>query len=128
MVQIECISNRIVEIVIGGGFAFVAGYALWPPRNVYWDVIFSGDGGILLIALLLFLSLLLGAVFGAITGIRLTTFVSGGCIAYFVGMWLIERVLDPISPVHFIGYGVLLVGLVVGVAVSDSVPEIRVRS
>lgn len=121
-------SNRIVEVVIGGVFAFVAGYALWPPRNVYWGVIFGGDGGILLIALLMFLPLLLGAVFGAITGIRLTTFVSGGGIAYLVGMWLIERVYDPISPVHFIGYGVLLVGFIVGVAVSDSVPEIRVRS
>lgn len=114
--------HSIKEIAVSGVFAFVAGFFVWPPRYNYWASLYDAFGissDYVLLAVMLLFSILLGAGFERITDVRLLNFVVGGLIAYLIGMWWIEREMEPISPVHLILYGVVLVGFVAGVAVSD---------
>lgn len=110
--------SEVKEVVLSGVFAFVAGFCLWPPRRNYWASLLGPSSGYIAIAVVILLSILLGTGFEQITDVRLLSFVVGGIIAYIVGMWWIEIEMEPISPVHLILYGVVLIGLVGGVAVS----------
>lgn len=98
-------------------FALVAGVVLWPPVSelLYWSVFDRiGDAVILLV---LAASVAVGAGFGAFTTVSPRSFAVGGTLAYLVGMGVIEAVLTPDSPVHFLLYGVILVGMETGVIV-----------
>lgn len=98
-------------------FALVAGVVLWPPVSelLYWSVFESiGDAVVLLV---LAASVAVGAGFCAVTTVSPRSFAVGGTTAYLVGMGLIQGVLTPDSPVHFLLYGVILVGMETGVIV-----------
>lgn len=98
-------------------FALVASVVLWPPVSelLYWSVFESiGDAVILLV---LAASVAVGAGFGAFSTASPQSFAVGGTLAYLVVMGVIEAVLTPDSPVHFLLYGVILVGMETGVIV-----------
>lgn len=96
-------------------FAFVAGVVLWPPVSelLYWSIFDNvGDAVILLV---LVASVAVGAGYGAFTTVTPQSFAVGGTLSYLIGMGGIEAVLTPDSPVHFLLYGVILVGMETGV-------------
>lgn len=103
------------EIIASGAFALIAGAILWPPTSefVYWTVFDSiGDAVILLVVVA---SIVAGFVFGALSAVSPRSFAVGGTLAYLSGMGAIEVVLTPDSPVHFLLYGSILIGMGGGV-------------
>lgn len=110
------------EILYSAAFALVAGAILWPPASelVYWDAFDAfGDAVILLV---LVGSVALGFVFGALTRVSPRSFAVGGTLAYLIGMAGIEVTLTTDSPVHFLLYGAILIGLCLGVVVAKIGP------
>jgi hypothetical protein len=110
------------EILSSAVFALVAGAILWPPASelVYWDVFAAmGDAVVLLV---LVGSVAVGFVFGALTGVSRRSFAVGGTLAYLIGMAGIEVALTTDSPVHFLLYGAILIGLCLGVVVAKAEP------
>jgi asparagine N-glycosylation enzyme membrane subunit Stt3 len=97
-------------------FAFFAGFALWPPRAVYWSEltpIFTPGGTILLVGVA---AVALGAAFELLTDADLQAFAAGTVVAYVVGAVLIALLLGPESPVHLVWYALLGLCLFAGVA------------
>lgn len=98
-------------------FTLVAGVILWPPVSElqYWSIFDRfGDAVILLV---LAVSVAVGVGFGALTKVSPRSFAVGGMLAYLLGMGGIETVLAPDSPVHFLLYGIILLGMAAGVVV-----------
>lgn len=96
-------------------FAVVAGVVLWPPvpELLYWSIFEPiGDAVILLV---LVASVAVGVGFGASTSVTPQSFAVGGTLGYLGGMGGIEALLTPDSPVHFLLYGVILIGMETGV-------------
>jgi len=101
---------------------FLAGLALWPPRAVYWTRLEVVVGDAVTLALVALLAVGLGAVLARVVGADLPSFAVGGSVAYAVGMAAIEVWLSPDSPVHLVWYAALLVCLVAGAALRESLP------
>ena len=107
------------EVLYSVVFALVAGAILWPPASelLYWDIFDAiGDAVILVI---LGTSVAVGFVFAALTTVSPQSFAVGGTLAYLIGMGAIEAVLTPESPVHFLLYGSILIGMCAGVVVAE---------
>jgi hypothetical protein len=107
------------EVLYSVVFALVAGTILWPPASelVYWDVFDAiGDAVILVV---LGTSVAVGFVFAVFTTVSPQSFAVGGTLAYLIGMGAIEVALTPESPVHFLLYGIILIGMCVGVLVAE---------
>ncbi len=107
------------EILISCLFIFIVGFIIWPPYDTFWSGIYSVFGETTLILAILLMSVLFSSVFGGLSGVGLFNFVSSSVIVYIISMWAIERILEPNSPVHFILYGIILFGFIIGVATSD---------
>lgn len=106
--------EAIAEVAVATAAVLVAGFGLWPPGAVYWtrvaDVV--GEGPTLLVVFALAVGL--GAWFARTSSFAVRHVIAGGLLAYVLGMGAIEVLLAPDSPVHLIGYGVLLAALVAG--------------
>ncbi|WP_135822140.1 hypothetical protein [Halostella litorea] len=114
----ERTGNEVVTAVL---VALAAGYVLWPPGHVYWTEVADAVGEP---ATLAAVALLAGAVGGAVaasTGAAPASLALGGGIAYVVGMALIETLVTPDSPVHFVLYAALLVCWLAGAAVATRI-------
>ena len=104
------------DILRSAVFALVAGAILWPPASelVYWTAVAAlGDAVILLV---LGASVAVGFVFGVLTTVSPRSFAVGGTLTYLIGMSAFEITLTPDSPVHFLLYGVILIGMCIGVS------------
>ncbi|PCR90797.1 hypothetical protein [Natrinema ejinorense] len=110
-------SRRSTGVLVCSLLAFVVGYALWPPRHVYWEGVARVIGEPLTLALVGLLAVGVGLVAGGLLEFSIVEFVAGGVIAYAAGMALIEYVLTTDSPVHFLLYGVLLLCFSLGVSI-----------
>ena len=110
--------SRITEVVLSTVLVSIAFYVLWPVGDVpwqWWTVLpetLRGDGPLL--SILLVLSCGTGVVALKVTGIRAQNLAIGGFIAFLLSMTVIEVLLSPNSPAHWILYGTLLVGIVAG--------------
>lgn len=106
--------GTLAEVAAATAFVLVAGFALWPPRGVYWtgvaDVVGEGPTLVLVVAL----AAGLGAWFVRTAAFAVRHLVAGGLLAYVAGMAAIEVVLAPDGPAHLVWYGVLLAALVAG--------------
>jgi len=117
------VSRHLSGVVRSAVFVFAVFVLLWPvgavlPRWLsYLPQTAQGDGPILIA--LLTLSGIAGVVAAAVLGARPRHLAVGGCLSYVVAMVAIEAVFDPISPVHLILYGLLLVGVVLGSVVGS---------
>ncbi|MDS0477572.1 hypothetical protein [Natrinema sp. 1APR25-10V2] len=111
-------NGRSIEIAASAVFVFAAGFALWPPRHVYWSRVGNVLGEPLTLALVVVLAVIVGGGAVALLNVRLAAFAAGGLIAYVAGMALIAVVIEPISPVHLVLYGGLLACFVLGAAIS----------
>jgi hypothetical protein len=113
------------DILSSAAFVLVAGAILWPPAPelLYWNL-FAAIGDCVLL-LVFGASVAVGSVFGAVTTVSLRSFVVGGTLAYLGGMAGLEVALTPESPVHFLLYGVILLGMCIGVVVTGVNREIR---
>lgn len=103
------------EIVASALFALVAGAVVWPPVEelLYWTALASlGDAVVVPIALA---SALLGAGFARRFPVAPRSFAIGATGAYLLAIGVVEWVLVPNSPVHFVLYSAILIGLAVGV-------------
>lgn len=103
-----------LETLVSGILIFLAGYLIWPPRDVYWVAISDKLGESLTILIVVGICIGFGIVVRGTTPITSIHFAIGGLIAYFIGMSLIEGAIDPISPVHFYGYGLMLLFMMFG--------------
>lgn len=103
-----------LETLISGVLIFLAGYLIWPPRDVYWGAVADVVGVSLTFLIIAGICLGFGIVVRRTTPIKSVNFVIGGLIAYIIGMSLIEGTFDPISPVHLYAYGVMLVLMIFG--------------
>ena len=95
-------------------FLFIAGLALWPPGNVYWDHVTEIVGNSVTLAMVIAIALGVGAVFVWGTSIDVPLVAVGGGLAYVGWMLVIEATMTPDSPVHFVWYGVLLASFIGG--------------
>ncbi|MGM0372649.1 MAG: hypothetical protein ACQEQJ_09145 [Halobacteriota archaeon] len=107
------------EAALGWAFVLLAGWALWPPRAVYWSALAEVAGAPLTLLLVGALAVGLGFAVGFLRGVAVRPFVAGALLAYGSGMLAIEVVVRPESPVHLLLYGALL-GCLVGGAVLGS--------
>ncbi|WP_336327458.1 hypothetical protein [Halovenus sp. HT40] len=64
--------------------------------------------------MLLCVSAAVGITVLKLTRFRLTNFAIGGCVAFVLLMLIISATMSPDSPVHWILYGVILVGILAG--------------
>lgn len=114
----------IKEILISGVFIFIIGFIIWPPydRYNYWAWLSDGFIGSIILVPILILSIISGAIFKIVADTQLFNFIVSSIIAYIIGMYMIETVWEPISPAHFILYGSIVAGFVIGVAISDHLP------
>ncbi|WP_254763845.1 hypothetical protein [Natrinema marinum] len=111
-------NDRSTAVAASAVLAFVAGFALWPPRHVYWSRVANALGEPLTLALVVVLAVIVGSGAVALLEVRFAEFAAGGLIAYVAGMALIAIVIEPISPVHLVLYGGLLACFVLGAAIS----------
>ncbi|MFD1564822.1 hypothetical protein ACFR99_14880 [Haloarchaeobius amylolyticus] len=100
--------------------AFVVGYALWPPRHVYWLPVAAVVGEGVTLAFIAFLAVVAGTGVATVLEYSVEEFVVGGLVAYAVGMALVEAVFETDSPVHFLLYGGLFLCYGLGVAIGAS--------
>jgi hypothetical protein len=113
------------EIAASALFALVAGAAVWPPVEglLYWTALGAlGDAVLVPVGLL---AALLGAGFARTIPVAPRSFALGATGAYLVGMGVVEWWLGPDSPVHLLLYGVVLIGLAVGVGLVTVADEQR---
>lgn len=102
-------------MLLSGLFALLAGAVVWPPVEglLYWTA-FDALGDAVILPVLL-VSALLGAGFAYLTPIEPRSFAIGATGAYLLGMGIVRVGLAPDSPVHFVLYSVVLIGLAIGV-------------
>jgi len=103
------------EILASALFALVAGAVVWPPVEelLYWTALAPlGDAVVVPVVLA---SVLLGAGFARRWPVAPRSFAIGATGAYLLAMGVVEWVLIPDSPVHFVLYSAILIGLAVGV-------------
>lgn len=105
-----------LETIVSGVLVFAVGYLLWPPfpGQFYWGVVSDVVGGIPTILVVIGLCISFGFVVRMTTPINPINFAIGGLLAYFVGMVLIDTNIEPGSPVHWYGYGLMLAGMIFG--------------
>lgn len=102
------------ELGLSWLFVTIIGFLLWPPRFVYWTEIVEYTGETVLIAIIGIISVLLGLAFMRYSGVSILNYISGGIVSYISGMVLIELFIHPVSPVHFVLYGILLFWILAG--------------
>jgi len=110
-------SLRPRRIVASALFALLAGAVVWPPVEglLYWTALDAlGDAVVVPVALC---SALLGAGFARRYPVDPRSFTMGATGAYLLAMGAVEWLLGPDSPVHFVLYSVVLIGLAVGVGI-----------
>jgi hypothetical protein len=105
------------DVLRSAGIALVAGVILWPPVPdlLYWSI-FAGIGDAVIL-LVFAASVAAGTGIGTATGVRPGSFAVGGTLTYVVTMGICWAVCPVDSPVHLLVYGVILIGLVLGVGV-----------
>lgn len=105
-----------LETTVSGVLVFASGYLLWPPisEHFYWGVVSDRVGGFLIFPLVIVLCFCFGFVVRRSTPIKPVNFAIGGLLAYLFGMYLIDTTMKPGSPVHWLGYGLLLAGMILG--------------
>jgi len=113
-------SRLLSRLLVASALAFVVGYALWPPRHVYWLSVATVVGEGVVLALVAVLASLVGMGVTTVLEYSSREFVVGGLVAYAVGMALIELVFATDSPVHFLLYGGFLLCYSLGVAIGTS--------
>ncbi|RCU46453.1 hypothetical protein DU504_03500 [Haloplanus salinus] len=101
---------------------FLAGLVLWPPRAVYWTRLATVVGDAVTLVVVCLLALAVGAVLARVAGVDFPSFAVGALLAYAVGMAAVEAWLSPDSPAHLVWYAGLLVCLVGGAALRESLP------
>lgn len=110
------------DVLRSAGIALVAGVVLWPPVSdlLYWSV-FEGIGDAVIL-LVFAASVAAGTGIGTRTGVHPRSFAVGGTLAYVMvmGVWWAVCTFD--SPVHLLVYGVILIGLVLGIGVVTVLP------
>ena len=106
---------RLLEFAISCAFVFVAGIAIWPPENVYWNIVVTATSFSTTLAVVMVLCGLIGAGFASWTGVSIVNFVLGGILAYGVGMGLLVLVVSPFQVIEYAFlYVVILCWFVVG--------------
>ena len=110
---------QLIRIAFG---SLVAGYLLWPPGNVYWTAVADAIGTAATMGIVFLLAFLFGAGVLRWPDISLATFGLGGSVAYVVGMVLIDVLVAPESPVHYVLYAGLLVCALLGGVASKRIP------
>jgi len=100
-------------------FTVVAGFALWPPRAVYWTAVAAAVGETATLALVVALAVALGAAFESVTGVGVRAFAVGAALAYLLGMATVALALSPDSPAHLVLYGAIDGCLLAGVAAAS---------
>lgn len=106
--------GRLAEVVASALAFLLAGYALWPPGDVYWTSVAARIGDAATMAVVLALAAGVGAGVGTVSDVDFEHLAVGGGIAYAVGMAVVEIATSPDSPVHLILYGGLLVCMLLG--------------
>ena len=113
-------ARPISRVLATSLLAFVVGYALWPPRHVYWLSVAAVVGEGVVLALVALLAAVVGMGAATVLKYSIGEFVVGGLIAYAVGMVLVEAVFATDSPVHFLLYGGLALCYGLGIAIGAS--------
>lgn len=111
-------NGRGKEIALSVVLVMATFYALWPVGNAalrWWTVLpasLRGDGPLLVI--LLGASVAVGIAVLKLTRIQVANFTIGGCLAFALLMLFITATMSPDSPVHWILYSVILIGILAG--------------
>jgi len=110
--------RRLPELALSVVTVMLVLLVLWPPTDVFprwWTVLPETlQGDLPLLALLLGFGTIAGSVLTAIVGIRPQYLLAGGMLAYVGSLVVIEVRLTPESPVHWVLYGVIFVGILCG--------------
>lgn len=105
-----------LETIISGVLVFAVGYLLWPPTpgQFYWSAVSDVVGGPVVFLLVLSLFFSTGFVVRKITPINPRNFTTGSLLAYLIGMYLIDTTMVTDSPVHWLGYGLMMASMIFG--------------
>ena len=121
--------NRLIEVALSGIVIFVAGFVLWPPTDTiwqWWTVISEGpEMGLIVLIVLIGLSTATGLGLSTVGNIRPSNLITGGILAFIIGMSLISLIISPDSPSHFLLYGFILVLVFLGAAIGYAVSFTR---
>ena len=121
--------REAIETLGSSIIIFVTGYIIWPPSvNSWWWEILPGSSDFIVLAALLAICVPVGIGISALIGIRLSHLTLGGFLAYLTGMMLIDSMIQPDSPAHYIGYGSILLFIFLGAAVWNAVAFIWSQS
>jgi drug/metabolite transporter (DMT)-like permease len=104
------------ETIVSGILIFAIGYLLWPPfpGQFYWGGVSDVVGGFVTLLVVIGLCFSFGFIVRKATPITPVNFAIGGLLAYLVGMYLIAATMEPDSPVHWLGYGLMVAGMIFG--------------
>jgi hypothetical protein len=110
--------SALRQSLSSAAFVVVAGAVLWPPGAVYWTAVAAVVGDGVALAVVGMLAVALGAGFAHATAVDVPWVAAGGAVAYVAGMVVVDVVIQPESPVHYVLYAGVLVALVAGAALS----------
>ncbi len=107
--------RRVSEICLSGVFIFLTGFSVWPPGNVYWNGLAARAGFVTTIAVVMILCGIIGVGIALLSDVSIVNLVTGGGIAYVIGMALLATVVSPFSAWEYVVvYGVFFLGFVSG--------------
>ncbi|WP_126662027.1 hypothetical protein [Haloterrigena salifodinae] len=118
-------SKRLIEIAVSSAVIFLAGVILWPPSETswqWWTVLSAGpEMGLLILVVVIGVSTATGLGLSTVGGVRPSNLLTGGILAFIIGMALISVSISPDSPSHFLLYGFILVLVFLGAAIGYAI-------